>query len=131
MAKGLRSKSKRRFRTLKRQNVVQAPHQLEGEAKRQEALQAVLAAPRPSETAAGGDAAAGPAGMEGVQQAGEAAMAVDGQAEGTSTNPSKLLKKLRKQRLAATKGIIKGQAKRNNPLAGANQFHKRKSKKKG
>lgn len=64
-----------------RQNVVQAPHQLEGEAKRQEALQAVLAAPRPSETAAGGDAAAGPAGMEGVQQAGEAAMAVDGQAE--------------------------------------------------
>lgn len=28
---------------------------------------------------------------------------------GTSTNPSKLLKKLRKQRLAATKGIIKGE----------------------
>lgn len=29
-------------------------------------------------------------------------------ASGTSSNPGKLLKKLRKQRLAATKGIIKG-----------------------
>jgi len=27
----------------------------------------------------------------------------------TSTNPAKLLKKLRKQRMAATKGIVKGQ----------------------
>ena len=49
----------------------------------------------------------------------------------TCANPSKLLKKLRKQRLAATKGIVKGQAKKSNPLAGANQFHKaNKSKKK-
>lgn len=31
-------------------------------------------------------------------------------------NPSKALKKLRKQRLAATKGIVKGQKKRAAPL---------------
>ncbi|PRW45541.1 polyketide cyclase [Chlorella sorokiniana] len=127
MAKGLRSKSKRRFRTLKRQEVVKAPEQLAAEAATQEQLAAVLAAPRPS----GGEGVegAGPAAMEGLQQGGgDAAMAVDG--EGTSiTNPAKLLKKLRKQRMAATKGIVKGQKKRANPLAGANQFHKKHKKK--
>jgi hypothetical protein len=65
-----------------RDQVEQAPWQVEAEAKRQEELAAVLAAPRPSDLAGGegGDAAA--AGMEeGVQQAGDAAMAVDGQPE--------------------------------------------------
>jgi hypothetical protein len=47
---------------------------------------------------------------------------------GASTNPSKLLKKLRKKRIAATKGLVKGQAKRSKPLAGANQFHKKSKK---
>ena len=47
---------------------------------------------------------------------------------GASTNPSKLLKKLRKTRIAATKGLVKGQAKRSKPLAGANQFHKKSKK---
>ena len=81
MAKGLRSKSKRRFRTLKRQEVVKAPVQLEGEAAKQEQLAAVLAAPRP-QAGEGGDGA-GPATMEGLQQGGggDAAMAVDGQPE--------------------------------------------------
>ena len=78
MAKGLRSKSKRRFRTLKRQEVVNAPEQQEAEAATQEQLAAVLAAPRPA--AGEGGEAAGPAAME-VQQGGDAAMAVDGQAE--------------------------------------------------
>lgn len=131
MAKGLRSKSKRRFRTLKRQSVVQAPWQIEAEQKKQEALAAVLAAPKPehAEGGEGGDGA-GPAAMEGMQQGGDAAMAVDGQPDlGTTTNPAKLKKKLRKHRLAATKGVVKGQAKKANPLAGANQFHKKHKKK--
>lgn len=49
---------------------------------------------------------------------------------GASTNPAKVLKRLRKARLAATRGVVQGQKKRARPLAGANQFHKRKSKKK-
>lgn len=48
---------------------------------------------------------------------------------GTTSNPSKLKKKLRKHRLATTKGVVKGQAKKANPLAGANQFHKKHKKK--
>ncbi|KAL4422360.1 hypothetical protein ABPG75_008557 [Micractinium tetrahymenae] len=130
MAKGLRSKSKRRFRTLKRQSVVQAPWQIEAEQKKQEALAAVLAAPKPApaEGGEGGDGA-GPAAMDGLQ-GGDAAMAVDGQPDlGSTTNPSKLKKKLRKHRLAATQGVVKGQAKKANPLAGANQFHKKHKKK--
>lgn len=79
MAKGLRSKSKRRFRTLKRQEVVKAPAQLEAEAATQEQLAAVLAAPRPN--AGDGGEGAGPAAMDGLQQeGGDAAMAVDGDA---------------------------------------------------
>ena len=78
--------------------VVKAPTKVEEEAKRQEAMAAVLAAPRPP-PADGGAAADAPAAME--QDAGGAgAMAVDGQALGaglTTGNPSKLLKKLRKQ----------------------------------
>ena len=42
----------------------------------------------------------------------------------------KLLKKLKRHRLQATHGIVKAKAKRANPLAGANQFHKPKPKKK-
>ncbi|KAL4855921.1 hypothetical protein ACK3TF_003682 [Chlorella vulgaris] len=131
MGKGLRSNSKRRYRTLRRDQVEQAPWQVEAEAKRQEELAAVLAAPRPSDLAGGEGGDAATAGMEGVQQAGDAAMAVDGQAEGntTTTNPAKLLKRMRKQRLATTKGIVKGQAKRSKPLSGPNQFHKKKKKK--
>jgi len=79
MAKGLRSKSKRRFRTLKRQEVVKAPEHQAAEAATQEQLAAVLAAPRPS--AGDGGEGAGPAAMEGLQQGGgDAAMAVDGEA---------------------------------------------------
>jgi len=55
--------------------VVQTPWQIEAEKKKQEALAEVLAAPRPSQ-------ADGTAAMEGLQQqGGDAAMAVDGQAE--------------------------------------------------
>lgn len=65
-----------------RQSVVQAPWQIEAEQKKQEALAAVLAAPKPehAEGGEGGDGA-GPAAMEGMQQGGDAAMAVDGQPE--------------------------------------------------
>lgn len=48
---------------------------------------------------------------------------------GTTINPAKLKKKLRKHRLATSKGVVKGQAKKANPLAGANQFHKKHKKK--
>lgn len=57
-----------------RQTVGEAPGQVEAEKSRQDAMQAVLAAPRASEQE-GGDAA-----MDAAQQ-GDAAMAVDGQAE--------------------------------------------------
>lgn len=48
----------------------------------------------------------------------------------TTSNPSKLLKKLRKQRFASAKGIaLKASGgKKSRPLAGANQFHKKKKK---
>ncbi len=61
---------------------MQAPWQIEAEQKKQEALAAVLAAPKPAQ-AEGGDGGdgAGPAAMEGMQQGGDAAMAVDGQPE--------------------------------------------------
>lgn len=58
--------------------MVQAPWQIEAEERKQEALAAVLAAPRPSEAGGGGDGA-GPAAMDAQQEGGEGAMAVDGQ----------------------------------------------------
>lgn len=62
--------------------MVQAPWQIEAEEKKQEALAAVLAAPKPAH-AEGGDGgdSLGPAAMEGMQHGGDAAMAVDGQPE--------------------------------------------------
>jgi hypothetical protein len=65
-----------------RESVVQAPWQAEAENNRQEVMQAVLAAPRPFEQKDGGQGGGdgGPAGMDVVQH-GDAAMAVDGQAE--------------------------------------------------
>ena len=61
--------------------MVETPWQKEAEQKKQEALAAVLAAPKPSEV--GGDGAGeGPAAMDGLQQGeGGASMAVDGQPE--------------------------------------------------
>lgn len=137
MAKGLRSKSKRAFRTIKRcvrvqehgrpvlvgrggassmshpqasrlclmllpapampsrQEVVKAPSKIEVEEKKQEAMAAVLAAPRPAPADGAADS---PAAMEQDAAGGDGAMAVDGQGAGlTTSNPSKLLKKLRKQ----------------------------------
>lgn len=75
MAKGLRSKSKRRFRTLKRQEVVKTPAHLESKEQQLEAMAVVLAAPAPA-----GDGGDAPASMEGLQQGGEG-MAVDGAPE--------------------------------------------------
>lgn len=128
MAKGLRSNSKRRYRTLKRESVVKAPWQKEAEEKRQEALAAVLAAPKPSEVAGEGGDGAGPAAMEVLQAGGDAAVPMDDRPAGASLNPTKLKNKLRKQRLAATQGIVKGISKKSKPLAGPNQFHKKKKK---
>lgn len=117
--------------TICRTAVSKAPVTLAEEERKHELMAAVLAAPRPS---AGEGGAEAPADMEGLQQGGngggEGVMAVDGEGGGgTSTNPSKLLKKLRKQRLAVNKGIVKGQKKKAQPLAGANQFHKKSKKK--
>eukprot|EP00887_Chlorella_sp_A99_P007492 scaffold2.g7492.t1 len=151
MAKGLRSKIKRHFRSVKRETVEQAPWKLEAERKQQEALDAIRAAPRPSELAAAGggsgaadvagplsmavDAAAGgaPEGggaapMEGG--GGEGGGGEGGGGEGATAGGAKALKRLRKQRLLKVKGIAKGHRKRSNPLAGGkNAFHKRRGKK--
>lgn len=45
----------------------------------------------------------------------------------TTQNSAKLLKKLRARRLAKQKGQVAGAKKKSNPLAGANQFHKKKT----
>ena len=46
----------------------------------------------------------------------------------TADNAAKLLKKLRKARLASAKGLTKPKAKKSKPLAGPNQFHRKKKK---
>lgn len=46
----------------------------------------------------------------------------------TAANASKVLKKLKARRLAAARGALPGKKKKGNPLAGANQFHKKKKK---
>jgi hypothetical protein len=48
--------------------------------------------------------------------------------EVTAQNAGSILKKLKARRLAAARGANPGKAKKRNPLAGANQFHKKKKK---
>ena len=157
MAKGLRSKIKRHFRTVKRcdgnerrrslppqapaavpggrgggataaaapastagvtppgriplcrETLEQAPWQVEAEKKKQEILQQILAAPRPSETAGGSDAAdtAGPSGMAVDLAGGDGQQEQQGEdvaAPAAGTSNGKLLKRLRKERLLKVPG---------------------------
>lgn len=46
----------------------------------------------------------------------------------TAQNAGKVLRKLKARRLAAARGVVPGKKKKANPLAGANQFHKKKKK---
>lgn len=121
MAKSVRSKVKRVFRTLKRNNISQAPWQVEAEKKKQEAIEAVLNAPRPDhpqpEEADDGSA---PAKMD--ADMGEELP------ELTTKNPGKIARKLKARRLAASRGVNPGKKKKSNPLGGANQFHKKNKK---
>jgi hypothetical protein len=48
--------------------------------------------------------------------------------EVTAKNSGSILKKLKARRKAAAQGAIPGKQKKRNPLAGANQFHKKKKK---
>jgi hypothetical protein len=99
--------------------------------KRQDALDQCLDAPKVVVPPPEGDEGAAPA----AGSAGGDAMAVDitGQPlpELTTNNPGKLLKKLRRRRLAESRGLQQQTKKRSKPLAGSNQFHKKKKRKGG
>ncbi|GAB4821341.1 hypothetical protein N2152v2_008387 [Parachlorella kessleri] len=122
-------------RRYQRETVSQAPWQLEAEKRKQELLLAVMSGPRVTEqqAAQSGEAAAAEE-MEAEEQqapvAAGAAMAVDGQAPGsTTTNPDKILKKLKKARLQQVKGVVKGKKKRASiQKQGAKHFLKKKKK---
>lgn len=114
MAKGLRSNRKKHFRTLKRATVSSNPTYQSSEDKKAVLLESIVNAPKPERT---DDA--------------NAWMEEDVELELTTKNPAKIARKLRERRLAKVKGQHKGvSGKKSKPLAGANQFHKRKSKKK-
>ena len=120
MAKGLRSKIRKHFRTIKRANVSSNPTYQENERAKQDALEEIVHAPRPErpDTALTGD--------EQMELVGDGDG--DEMPELTSKNPAKVARKLRARRLAKLKGQNKGKAKKSNALAGANQFHKKKKK---
>ena len=89
--------------------VSQAPWQVEAERKKQEALQAILNAPKPEHP----EQTDAPAKMDEDQD--------DGLPEVTAQNSGTILKKLKAKRLAAAKGVVPGKKKKANPLGGANQ----------
>jgi hypothetical protein len=102
---------------LCRTAVTQAPWQVAAEKKKQEALQAILNAPKPEHP---------------EQPDAPAKMEQDGITDDlpgvTAQNSGSILKKLKARRLAAARGAVPGKQKKRNPLAGANQFHKKKKK---
>lgn len=121
MAKGLRSKIKKHFRTLKRATVSSNPTYQSNESRKASLLESIVHAPRPDrpENAVTGDDRMA---MDAVGGEDEIVL--------TTSNPAKIARKLREQRLAKLKGKHKaGGSKKSKPLAGANQFHKKKSKK--
>jgi hypothetical protein len=130
MAKSLRSKIKRSFRTLRRNTVQQTQWFKDGEAKQQEAMQEIINAPKPpppSNDIPANDTTAPSDSMD-IEQAGDQDLPPL-----TTNNPGKLLKKLRKRRVAkehATKVHKVPVKKKVSALAGPNQFHKSKGKKK-
>ena len=120
MAKGLRSKVKRHFRTLKRGAVTRNPEQVAADAAKQAGLAAAAAAPPPPRDPR----------LVAIDAANAAPMAVD-LPELTTQNPAKLVKKLRERRRAAARGALglppalkAKKGKKAKPLAGSNQFHK-------
>lgn len=117
MAKGLRSKIKKHFRTVKRETVSSNPTYQSTEDAKAALLESIVSAPKPER----------PDGA----MTGDALMEDDMEIELTTKNPAKIARKLRERRLAKLKGQHKigASAKKSNPLAGANQFHKKKSKK--
>ncbi|KAG7669249.1 hypothetical protein Ndes2526B_g05544 [Nannochloris sp. 'desiccata'] len=116
MAKSIRSKVKRVFRTSKRTAITVSPWQVAAEKKKQEALQAILDAPKPEHP----EQPDAPAKMDQDIK--------DDLPEVTAQNSGSILKKLKARRLAAARGAVPGKQKKRNPLAGANQFHKKKKK---
>ncbi|WPT17574.1 hypothetical protein PSENEW3_00005576 [Picochlorum sp. SENEW3] len=120
MAKGLRSKIRKHFRTIKRATVSSNPTYQENERAKQDALEEIARAPRPERP---DNAMTGDEQMELVGDGEDMGMT-----ELTSKNPAKVARKLRERRLAKLKGQNKGKAKKSNALAGANQFHKKKKK---
>lgn len=120
MAKSLRSTIKKHFRTVKKKTVSSNATYQSNEDKKAALLESIVNAPKPERPAG---AVTGDSVMHGD------AMEV----ELTTKNPAKIARKLRERRLAKLKGQHKvggGGGKKSAPLAGANQFHKRKSKKK-
>ena len=118
MAKSLRSKIKRHFRKVKGKTVSSNPTYQSTEEKKAALLESIVNAPKPER----------PDGA----MTGDAVMDDDMEVELTTKNPAKIARKLRERRLAKLKGQHKvgsSSGKKSNPLAGANQFHKRKSKK--
>ncbi|KFM24837.1 hypothetical protein F751_1716 [Auxenochlorella protothecoides] len=130
MAKSLRSKVKRHFRLLRRDVVNAHDNQLSKEEQRQAAMDAAAAAP-PVPTRK----APSPSGEEGAEEVAQG-MDIDSSnlstlPEVTPQNSAKILKKLRAQRLAATKGVQASSKKKKatGALVAATRSNKSKSKK--
>lgn len=118
MAKSLRSKIKKHFRTIKKKTVSSNSTYQSNEEKKAALLESIVHTPKPER----------PDGA----MTGDSLMDDDMEVELTTKNPAKIARKLRERRLAKLKGKHKASGtggKKSNPLAGANQFHKRKSKK--
>jgi hypothetical protein len=105
-----------RLLSSRRTTVTASPWQVAAEKKKQEALQAILEAPKPEHP----EQLDAPAKMD--QDINEDLPEV------TAQNSGSILKKLKARRLAAARGTVPGKQKKRNPLAGANQFHKKKKK---
>ena len=129
MAKSLRSKIKRHFRTSAGK-IVKAHSEQELHQERKEALQAAIArAPRPErpENVLTGDAVLAKADGDAMDVAEDFDAII-----GATKNPAKIAKRLAAARRAKLKGLHQSEKgkKSANPLGGSNQFHKKKSKKK-
>lgn len=120
MAKSIRSKVKRHFRTQKRKTVEATEHYQQAELEKAEAQNAIANAPKPPRPLTSGPQLAfdRPSGMD----------VDDTLPPIISSNPAKLLKKLKKRRLGTQHGVTKAKTKKSKPLAGANQFFKKKRK---
>jgi hypothetical protein len=126
MAKSLRSKIKRHFRTVAGKIVKSTREQEVYHERKVAHLESILNAPRPErpENALTGDEVVAKTG------GGDEEMGVMEDVVGTTKNPAKIAKRLAAARRAKLKGLHQSEKpkKKANPLGGTNQFHKKKSK---